>query len=150
MREPRDRNLRDSRHALERLAPIVRYGLLAAGFAVALDRVRPLVADGQFTWGERRVIAAVTLVTLVGFALAAWIFGQLLRAAGGMIGAVADTAEASSRTARLIETRLVPDLARLAAALETLAQGSETGPESRAATEIRRAIGEGRWAARSG
>ncbi len=145
MQERRDRCLRDSRHAVERLAPIVRYGLLAVGFAVALGQIRPLVADGQFTWGERRVIAAVTLVTLGGFALAAWVADQLLRAVDGIIGVVADAAEASFRTARLIETRLVPDLARAVAALEGLAQGPEAGPETRAATEIRLAIGEGRW-----
>jgi hypothetical protein len=145
MHDRRDRSLRYSRHALERLAPVVRYGLLASGLAVALGQIRPLVADGQFTWGERRVIAVVTLVTLGGFALAAWVAGQLLRAAGGMIGAVSDGAEASLRTARLIETHLVPDLARAVAALEGLAQGPEAGPKAVATTEIRRAIGEGRW-----
>ncbi|HWE35520.1 MAG TPA: hypothetical protein VG406_03030, partial [Isosphaeraceae bacterium] len=58
---------------------------------------------------------------------------------------VAESAEATFRTARLIETRLVPDLARAVAALEGLAQGPEAGPEALGATEIRRAIGEGRW-----
>jgi hypothetical protein len=145
MDERRDRSLRDSRHALERLAPVVRYSLLAAGIAVAMGQIRPLVADGQFTWGERRVIAAVTLVTLGGFAIAAWIADQLLRVVAGLIGAVAESAEASLRTARLIETRVVPDLARAAAALEGLALGSDAGPEARASAEIRRAIGECRW-----
>ncbi len=139
------RSLRDSRHALERLAPVIRFGLMAMGFAVALWQIRPLIADAQFTWGERRIIAAVTLVTLGGFAVAAWVAEQLLRAAAGVIGAVAEGSEASLRTARLIESRLVPDLARAAAALELLAQGADAGPEARAATEVRRAIAEGRW-----
>ncbi len=49
------------------MAPAVRFGLLAVGLAVAAAQVRPLVADAQFTWGERRVIGFVTLVTLGGF-----------------------------------------------------------------------------------
>lgn len=141
----RDRDLRDASVALERMAPVVRFGLLAVGSAVALDQIRPLVSDGQFTWGERRVIAAVTFVTLGGFAAAGWIGGQLLRAAGGLIGAVADGAEASERTARLIESQLVPRLDRAVAALERMASGPVDPRAARAAVEARRAIAEGRW-----
>ena len=144
-RPTRDRSLDDARRALERMAPAVRFGLLAVGLAVAAAQVRPLVADAQFTWGERRVIGFVTLVTLGGFALAGWVAGRLLRAAAGLIGAVADGAEAAVRTSQLIESRLVPSLERAAAAMEGLAAGPSGDPSVRAAADVRRAIREGRW-----
>ena len=146
----RDRSLDDARDALARMAPFVRFGLLAVGLACALAQVRPLVADAQFTWGERRVIGFVTLVTLGGFALAGWVAGRLLRAAAGLIGAVADVAESAVRTNDLIETRVVPGLERAAAAMEGLAAGPPGAPSARAAADIRRAIREGRWARAEG
>jgi hypothetical protein len=141
----RDRSLDDARRALERMAPVVRFGLLAVGLAVALGQVRPLLADAQFTWGERRVIGAVTLVTLGGFALAGWAAGRLLGAAAGIVGAVADASEAATRSARLIESRLAPSLDRAVAALERLASGSADDPSNAQVVEVRRAIREGRW-----
>ena len=142
---PRDPSLDDARLALARMAPIVRIGLLAVGLACALAQVRPLVADAQFTWGERRVIGVVILVTLGGFGLAGWVAGRLLRAAAGLIGAVADGAGAAVRTNHLIESRLIPSLDRAAAAMEGLAARPSDAPATREAAAIRRAIHEGRW-----
>ena len=139
----RDRSLQDARRALARMAPLVRYGLFAVGFAVALDRVRPLVSDGQFTWGERRVIGAVTLVVVGGFAVAGWAAGRLLEAAAGLIGAVAEGAEAAVRMSQLVESRLVPGIERAVAAIEALNTGAD--PLAPEVDAVRRAIAEGRW-----
>jgi hypothetical protein len=144
-RIPRDRSLQDAQRALARMAPVVRYGLIAVGFAVALDRLRPLVADGQFTWGERRVIAAVTLVVAGGFAMAGWAAGQLLQAAAGLIGAVAEGAEAAVRMGQIVESRLVPGVERAVAAIEALNAGSGADPLAPEVDAVRRAISEGRW-----
>ncbi len=141
----RDRSLHDAQRAMLRMAPVIRYGLLTVGFAVALDRVRPLISDGQFTWGERRVIGGVTLIVVGGFAVAAWAAGRLLQAAAGLIGAVAEGAEAAARIGDLVESRLVPGVERAVAALEGLA-GNPADPLAPEVAAIRRAIGEGRWA----
>lgn len=144
-RIPRDRSLQDAQRALARMAPVVRYGLLAVGFAVALDRVRPLVSDGQFTWGERRVMAAVTLVVAGGFAVAGWAAGRLLEAAAGLIGAVAEGAAAAVRMGHLVESRLVPGIERAVAAIEALGSGTGDAPLPPEVDAVRRAISEGRW-----
>ncbi|MGE3819270.1 MAG: hypothetical protein AB7I30_07525 [Isosphaeraceae bacterium] len=141
----RYRSLQASRVALARAAPIVRYGLFGVGLAVFLDQVRPLVSDGLFTWGERRVMGAVALFTLGGFALAGWVGGRLLRASAELIEVLTDAAEAVARTAEVVELHLVPDLRRSASALEALAAGPAPDPAGRSATAVRQAIREGRW-----
>ena len=97
----RYRSLRHSQRVLERMGPLVQYGLFAVGVSVALDRLGPLISDAQFTWGERRVMGIVALVTLVGFGVAGWVVGRLIRT-----------------SADLIELHVVPALGRIAAALE--------------------------------
>jgi hypothetical protein len=142
---PRNHALQDARRALNRAAPVVRYGLLLVGSAVVLDQIRPMVSDGQFTWGERRVAALVAAVTMVGFALGGWAAGWILRGAAELIGSVADGAEAAIRATYLMEAHLVPTLTRAAVALERLAATSPSDAATRAAEAVRRAIEEGRW-----
>jgi hypothetical protein len=141
----RNHALQDARRALNRAAPVVRYGLLLVGSAVVLDQIRPMVSDGQFTWGERRVAALVAAVTMVGFALAGWAAGWILKGAAELIGSVADGAEAAIRATYLMEAHLVPTLTRAAVALERLAASSPSDAATQAAEAVRRAIEEGRW-----
>ena len=114
----RYRSLHSSRRALARASPLVRFGIMSVGLGLFLDQVRPLITDSQFTWGERRVIGAVAVTTLGGCALAAWVVGSLIRAAADLIEVLADGAEASIRSAYLVETQLVPALTRAAVAME--------------------------------
>ena len=124
----RYRSLDASRRALGRAAPLVRYGLFSVGVSVFLDQVRPLISDAQFTWGERRLIGIVAILTLGSFALAAWIVGLLLKAASDLIEVFVDGADAAVRSAYLIEAQVVPSLNRAAAAMERLAETSATDP----------------------
>jgi hypothetical protein len=141
----RNHALQDARRSLNRAAPVVRYGLLLVGSAVVLDQVRPMVSDGEFTWGERRVAALVATVTMVGFALGGWAAGWILRGAAEVIGSVADGSEAAVRATYLMEAHLVPTLTRAAVALERLAATSPSDAATKAAEVVRRAIAEGRW-----
>jgi hypothetical protein len=149
----RYQSLRASRRVLARSAPMVRFGLFALGLGLFLDQVRPLISDAQFTWGERRVMGIVALMTIGGFGLAGWLAGRLFRAFAELIDVFVDGAEAAGRTADLIELQLVPALGRLASALEPSASGSnlvpppDPGDEARHQTlaAFRRAIGAGRW-----
>jgi hypothetical protein len=149
----RYQSLRASRRVLARSAPLVQFGLLATGFALFLDQVRPLISDTQFTWGERRVMGIVALITIGGFGLAGWLAGRLLRALAELIDVFVDGAEAAGRTAELIELQLVPAIGRLAAALEKPVAGSSRAPQPDPTEEarqetlavFRRAIGSGRW-----
>lgn len=140
----RYRSLRASGVVLARAAPLVRFGVFSVGVSLFLDQVRPLVSDAQFTWGERRVMAAVAVVTLGGFGLAGWLAGRLLRASAELTEVFIDGAEAAVRSAYLIESQLAPSLARAVAALERLAEGT-AGGAGRSAAAVRRAILEGRW-----
>jgi hypothetical protein len=157
----RYQSLRASRRVLARSAPLVRFGLFSVGVGLFLDQVRPLVSDAQFTWGERRVMGLVALITIGGFGIAGWLAGRLLRASAELIDVFVDGAEAAGRTADLIELQLVPTLVRLAGALErptvtatvaaaaaaAPAVGSSPGDEARQQTlsAFRRALGAGRW-----
>ena len=160
MPEPsRYRSLQASRASLAGLAPLARYGLYAAGVAAFLDRVGPLLSDGQFTWGERRVLGVVALVTLGGFGLAGWAAGRALRAASELVEVFTDTAEAAAETNRLIETQVVPALGRAALAMERLAAASAAAgmtttaaaapsaeeASARASAAVRQAVRQGRW-----
>jgi hypothetical protein len=141
----RYRSLRSSRHALARLAPLVRFGLFAVGVSVFLDQVQPLLSEAQFTWGERRVMGVVALVTLGGFGLAGWVAGRLLWASAELIEVFVDGAEAAVRASYLIESQLVPALNRTAAALERSSGGRASEAGSPAAAAVRQAIREGLW-----
>ena len=124
----RYQSLRASRRVLARSAPLVRFGLFALGLGLFLDQVRPLISDAQFTWGERRVMGVVALMTIGGFGLAGWLTGRLFRAFAELIDVFVDGAEAAGRTADLIELQLVPALGRLASALEPPAAGPNLVP----------------------
>src|SRR5260370_32992704 len=84
----RYQSLRHSQRVLERMAPLVRFGLFAVGVSVFLDQVRGLVSDAQFTWGERRVMGIVALGTSGGFGLAGWSRGRVLKESGGPVAGV--------------------------------------------------------------
>lgn len=141
----RYQSLRASRLTFARAAPLVRFGLFSVGVSVFLDQVRPLVSDGQFTWGERRLMGIVAVVTLGGFGLAAWLAGQLLKTIAELIEVVIDGAEAVVETGHLVETQMVPSLSRAAAALERLAEAPLADGLDRAASAVRRTILEGKW-----
>ena len=70
---------------LGRLAWWVQAGFLLLGLGLFLDQARGLVSDAQFTWGERRVMGIVALITLGGCGLAGWILGQLFRVGAGAL-----------------------------------------------------------------
>jgi hypothetical protein len=122
-------SLRHSQKVLERMAPLVRMGLFAVGVSVFLDQVSGLVSDAQFTWGERRVMGIVALITFGGFGLAGWVAGRLIKTSADLIEVFIAGAESAGRTADLIELHLIPTLGRLAAALER----DRPGPGERSA-----------------
>jgi hypothetical protein len=119
--------------------------LFAVGVSVFLDQVRTLVSDAQFTWGERRVMGVVAVITLGGFGLAGWVLGQLLRAGADLIEVFVDGAEAAGESNYLLEAQVVPGLVRAVAALERLAEGPAGDEPGRAASAVRRATLDGRW-----
>src|SRR4051812_1399181 len=114
----RYQSLRHSQKVLERMAPLVRMGLFAVGVSVFLDQVSGLVSDAQFTWGERRVMGIVALITFGGFGLSGWVAGRLIKTSAALIDVFIAGAEPAGRPADLIELQLAPTLGRLAAALE--------------------------------
>jgi hypothetical protein len=111
-------SLRRGGKILGRLAWWVQLGFVVLGIGLFLDQARGLVSDAQFTWGERRVMGIVALITLGGCGLAGWVIGQLFRVSAGVLDVLADSAEASWRTGDLIEQHLVPTLGRIALVLE--------------------------------
>ena len=115
---PRYAPLRKGGKVLGRLALWVQLGFLIMGAGLFLDQARDLLSDAQFTWGERRVMGLIALVTLGGCGLAGWILAQLFRVAAQVIDVLADCAEAAWRTGDLIEQHLVPTLGRIALVLE--------------------------------
>jgi len=115
---PRYAPLRKGGKVLGRLALWVQLGFLILGMGLFLEQARDLLSDAQFTWGERRVMGIIALVTLGGCGLAGWILGQLFRVSAQVIDVLADGAEASWRAGDLIEQHLVPTLGRIALALE--------------------------------
>ena len=149
---PRYDTLRASRRTLARLAPWVRFGLFSVGFSMFLDEVRSLVSDMQFTWGERRIMGIVGLSYLGGFGLAGWAAGRLISTGAELIDVFVDQAEASARTANLLEQHAIPTLGRIALALETLSEREKPREEpeddalTRTVTLARQAIAAGRWA----
>jgi hypothetical protein len=117
---------------LGRLALAVQVGCLLVGLALFLDQSRELISDAQFTWGERRVMAIVAVMTLGGCGLAGWILGQVLRLAGGVLDVLADSAESAARTNELIEQQLMPALGRIASVLEDRSSPGANLPQAAA------------------
>jgi hypothetical protein len=111
---PRYAPLRKGGKVLGRLALWVQLGFLIMGMGLFLDQARDLLSDAQFTWGERRVMGVIALVTLGGCGLAGWILGQLFRIFAQVLDVLADGAEAAWRAGDLIEQHLVPTLGRIA------------------------------------
>ena len=92
---------------------------------VFLEQAGSLLSEGQFTWGERRVMGLTALVSIGGCLLAAWAAGRLIAVLGELFDALADGAEASWRTVQLLETQVVPALNRIASALEDESKRTE-------------------------
>ena len=141
-----------TRRALLLLSSVVKFGLLAVGLGLMLDRTRMLLSDLQLTWGERLVMGIALVSYGGGFAVAAWVADRMLKAAAELIGLMVDQAESAFRTAELLEHQVAPSLARLALTLERNA--SNQGGPARAPSDngrgiaqagIRQAIDEGRW-----
>lgn len=141
----RYQTLRDAGRSLTRMVPFLRFGLFAIGVSLFLDQASPMLSDAQFTWGERRVMAIVALITLGGFGLAGWMAARLLRTGAELIDAVVDGVEATERTAELIERHMVPALNRVATALERPQAASRDDELLRAAQAIMGAIQARRW-----
>ena len=111
-------SLRNGGKALGRLALWVQLGLMIVGIGLFLDQAKDLLSDAQFTWGERRVMGIIAVVTLGSCGMAGWILGQLFRVFAQVLDVLADSAEAAWRTGDLIEHHLVPTLGRIALILE--------------------------------
>src|SRR5208337_496522 len=60
---PRYAPLRKGGKVLGRLALWVQLGFLIMGMGLFLNQARDLLSDAQFTWGERRVMGVIALVT---------------------------------------------------------------------------------------
>jgi hypothetical protein len=111
-------SVRGGGRALARLAPVVQIGVASLGLAYFLDQAQGLLSDAQFTWGERRVLGMIALSTIVGFVLAGWVLGRLLKVVAELLDVLADGAEASWRTVDLMEMHVIPSLGRIAARLD--------------------------------
>jgi hypothetical protein len=122
------------------MVPWVRFGLFSVGISIFLDQAMPLLSDAQFTWGERRVMGLVAVITLGGFAVAGWLAARLLKTAAELIDVIVDGVEATERTAELLERHMVPALNRAAAALERSQPAPRDDALVRAAQAVRRAI----------
>ncbi len=146
LQAPRYAALRKGGKVLGRLALWVQLGFLIMGAGFFLNQARDLLSDAQFTWGERRVMGLIALVTLGGSGLAGWILGQLFRVSAQVLDVLADSAEAAWRAGDLIEQHLVPTLGRIALALEErdgpagLRAASATSPSPSTASGSARVI----------
>ena len=153
---PRYASLRKGGKVLGRLALWVQLGFLIMGMGLFLDQARDLLSDAQFTWGERRVMGVIALVTLGGCGLAGWILGQLFRIFAQVLDVLADGAEAAWRAGDLIEQHLVPTLGRIALALEErdgsagLRAATATSAASVSAKAIRTELAAAQAAGRAG
>ena len=153
---PRYASLRKGGKVLGRLALWVQLGFLIMGMGLFLDQARDLLSDAQFTWGERRVMGIIALVTLGGCGLAGWILGQLFRIFAQVLEVLADGAEATWRTGDLIEQHLVPTLGRIALALEErdgsagLRPATATSAASVSAKAVRTELAAAQAAGRAG
>lgn len=97
---------------------MVTFGIWSLGLSFFLDQSRDLISDAQFTWGERRVMAAVAAVTVGSYLLAGWVVGRLFKAAADLIVVLADLGDSSWRTGDMIEQHVIPLLGRIATTLE--------------------------------
>ncbi len=119
-------SVRGGGRALARLAPVVQFGIAALGLAYFLEQAQGLLSDAQFTWAERRVMGLMAVSTVVGFGLAGWVVGRLLKVVAELMDVLADGAEASWRTVDLMEMHVIPALGRITAALESVDGGQST------------------------
>jgi hypothetical protein len=110
--------LRQGGKVLIRLGWWVQLGFLPLGLGLFLDQARGLLADAEFTSGERQVMGLIALVTIGGCTLAGWVLSRLIRVSASLLDVLVDSAEAASRTSDLIEQHLVPTLGRIALVLE--------------------------------
>lgn len=110
--------LRRGRRTLRLVSMLVQSSIILFGVTVFLEQAGSLLSEGQFTWGERRVMGLTALVSIGGCLLAAWAAGRLIGVFGELFDALADGAQASWRTVQLLETQVVPALNRIASALE--------------------------------
>jgi hypothetical protein len=153
---PRYAPLRKGAKVLSRLALWVQFGFLILGVGLFLDQARDLLTDAQFTWGERRVMGVIALVTFGSCGLAGWILGQLFRVLAQVLDVLADGAEAAWRAGDLIEQHLVPTLGRIALALEgrddsaTLRPAPATAAEGVSVQAMRRRLAAAQEAGRAG
>jgi len=115
---PRYTSVRGGGRALARLAPVVQLGVASLGLGYFLDQAQGLLSDAQFTWGERRMLGMIALSTIIGFVLAGWVLGRLLKVVAELLDVLADGAEASWRTVDLMEMHVIPSLGRIAARLD--------------------------------
>jgi hypothetical protein len=127
----RYQNLRRTGRVLSRLAPVVTFGIWSLGLSLFLDQSRDLISDAQFTWGERRVMAVVAVVTVGGYMLVGWVVGRLFKAAADLIDVLADLGDSSWRTGDMIEQHVIPLLGRIATSLEQNLPARNVAPQAR-------------------
>lgn len=128
-------SVRGGGRALARLAPAVQLGVASLGLAYFLDQAQGLLSDAQFTWGERRVLGMIALSTIIGFALAGWVLGRLMKVVAELLDVLADGAEASWRTVDLMEMHVIPSLGRIASRLESSEPSRSSASPGAAATK---------------
>jgi hypothetical protein len=140
-------SLRVTRRMLAGMAPVVRLALWGAGIALFLNHVGPLFSDAQWTWGERVVAGIVAVIDLGACGLAGWVMGWLFRGTAELIDVMVDQAEATDRTANLLEWHVAPALDRMAVALErSLAEPKPSADgQALAIAGIRQTIADGQW-----
>ncbi len=113
--------LRRGRAVLGLIATLVQWLFIALGIGIFLNESRTLLSDAQFTWGERRVMGMIAIVSLGGCGFAGWVAGRIIRLAGELMDVLADGAEAALRTSEMVERHVIPSLLRIAAATERTA-----------------------------
>lgn len=141
-------SIRTGAKALARLAPVVRLGAGIVGLGSFLSQARPLLSDAQFTRSERWIAASIALGTVVGFGLAGWVLGTLLKVASGLLVVLADQAEASWRAVDLLELHVIPALGRIVAGLDAApapASSPTAAPNPDAVRSLTRELAEA-WA----
>ncbi len=116
--------LKRGRGTLRAVARLTMLACVMVGVSIFLDQASALLSDAQFTWGERRVMGLVGLVSLGGAFATGWAISRVILVFADVLDAFADAASAASRSAELIETELAPTLKRIALALEKEPRGN--------------------------
>jgi hypothetical protein len=105
------------------MAPVVRLGFLLAGIAAALGGLSQALPGGeQPSLGRAAAAGASALATVVLYGLTGWLLGRMLPAIAEALSRHEARAQASLRTASLIERELIPGLLQIAELL------GRTGP----------------------